>query len=543
MSLGPAPALGLETVMTAAAWPHHLKLVEAWIPAALIAVVIACLPLPAAAFQENITYGRLERVAEMIRQGQLARAEAELEDVLRTQSHDANALNLLGVVRAQQRRDVEAEQLFLRAIKESPRLVGPYVNLGRLYSDKHQPERSLWAYTEAGKLAPDRADINYNLAVIYEERHDFVRAVSFLEKVPRSSWGTSELYLIIKCYLALGRSNEALALVAPLKRPGVLKADEAAGFAALLIEKSLPEEAIALLNAARQQEPSSFVLLYQLGASYAQKRDWNQSEEFYVAALAAKPDSVATMRDLARVARARGELEKALAYLVRARKLAPDVPAILYDFAVVAFTMGLTLDALPIAERLYQKQPDEPAYVHLLAITRFQRDEKAQAEKLLRRYIELRPDEALGYYLLGATLFTIKRYDEARKALEQSLAFGHNADSEYLLGLIADTEGDTEAALRWLQSTLKSDPSYAAAQTLLGVVYVEQKKYSLACATLERAVQLNAKDLRAHYQLGLVYAKLGEKERAEQMFAIADQLRKEQRDEETIKFKLIEPPE
>jgi len=87
------------------------------------------------------------------------------------------------------------------------------------------------------------------------------------------------------------------------------------------------------------------------------------------------------------------------------------------------------------------------------------------------------------------------------------------------------------------------DPSYAAAQTLLRVVDVEQKKYPLARGTLERAVQLNAKDLRAHYQLGLVYAKLGEKERAEQMFAIADQLRKEQRDEETIKFKLIDPPQ
>ncbi len=542
MSLGFAPALGRETVVKAAAWPHHLTLIEAWICAALMAVVI-CLPLRTAAFQEDLNFRRLERISETIRQGQLARAEAELEDVLRTQSHNANALNLLGVVRAQQQREVEAEKLFLNAIKESPRLVGAYVNLGRLYLDQHQSERSLWAYTEAGKLAPDRADINYTLATIYEERHDFLQAVSFLEKIPRPSWGTSELYLITKCYLALGKTNEALTLIGPLKRPGVLNADEAAGFAATFIEQNLPDEAIALLNAARQREPSSFVLLYQLGASYARKREWNQSEEFYAAALALKPDSVATMRELARVARVRGELEKALSYLVRARKLAPDAPAILYDFAVVAFNMGLILDALPVAERLYQQQPNEPAYVHLLAVTRFRRDEKAQAETLLRRYIELRPNEALGYYLLGVTLFTIKRYDEARKALEQSLAFGHNADSEYLLGLIADTEGDTEGALRWLQSTLKSDASYAAAQTLLGVVYVEQKKYSLARTTLERAVQLNAKDLRAHYQLGLVYAKLGEKERAQQMFAIADQLRKEQRDEETIKFKLIDPPQ
>jgi tetratricopeptide (TPR) repeat protein len=505
--------------------------------------VIAWPPPPVAAFQGNLNYGRLERVAEMIRQGQLARAEAELEDVLRTQSHDANALNLLGVVRAQQQRGVEAEQLFLNAIKESPRLVSPYVNLGRLYLDQHQIEQSLRAYTEAAKLAPDRDDINYNLAAIYEERDDFVHAVGFLEKIPRSSWGISELYLITKCYLALGKTNEALMLIAPLNRPGALKADEAAEFAAVLIKHNLPDQAIGLLNAARRQEAASFVLLYQLGACYSQKRDWNHAEEFYAAALALKPDSVATMRDLARVARARGELEKALSYLVHARKLAPDAPGVLYDFAVVAFSMGLILDAFPVAERLYQQQPDEPAYVHLLAVTRFRRDEKAQAETLLRHYIELRPNEALGYYLLGVTLFTIKRYDEAHKALEHALAFGHNADSEYLLGLIAETEGDTEGALHWLQSTLKFAPSYAAAQTLLGIVYAEQKKYSLARTTLEHAVQLNVKDLRAHYQLGLVYAKFGEKERAQQMFAIADQLRKEQRDQETISFKLIDPPQ
>jgi tetratricopeptide (TPR) repeat protein len=515
--------------------------VQTWISTAFILVVIAFASSPAAAFQRNQTYNRLDRAAELIRQGHLARAEAELEDVLRTQPHDANALNLLGVVRAQQQREAEAEQLFLRAINESPRLVGAYVNLGRLYSDQHHLEQSLKAYTEASKLAPDRVDINFSLAALYEERRDFEQAIRFLEKVPRSSRGISELYLMTKCYLGLGKTIEAINLITPLKHPGVLKADEAAEFAIVFIKQNLPGEAIAILNAARQQEPSSFVLLYQLGASYAKNGDWKQAEELYAAALAVKPDSVVTLRDLARVARARGELEKALSYLVRARKLGPDAPAVLYDFAVVAFSMGLIIDAFPVAERLYQQQPDEPAYVHLLAVTHFRRDEKAQAEALLRHYIQLRPNEKLGYYLLGVTLFTVKRYVDSRNALEQSLAFGANADSEYLLGLIAETEGDADGALRWLQRTLKSDPSCAAAQTLLGIVYAEQKNYAQARVTLERAVQLNAKDLRAHYQLGLVYAKLGEKERAQQMFAISDQLRKGQRDQETVGFKLIDP--
>src|SRR6059036_807554 len=84
---------------------------------------IACSPSVAAALhQADRNYSRLDRVAQMIREGQLAHAEAELEDVIRIQPHDANALNLLGVVRAQQRREAEAEQLFLKAIKESPGL-------------------------------------------------------------------------------------------------------------------------------------------------------------------------------------------------------------------------------------------------------------------------------------------------------------------------------------------------------------------------------------------------------------------------------------
>ena len=182
-----------------------------------VAVAIACAPFSLAAFQNNAKYDRLERAAALIRQGQLARAEAELQLVLRQQSHDANALNLLGVIRAQQQRRVEAEQLFLRALTGSPKLVGAYLNLGQLYLDQHKPERSLWAYGQASKLAPDRADINYNLASIYLERREFERSLDYLEKIPRSTWGVQEIQLVAECYLSLGRTNEALAVSAAIE--------------------------------------------------------------------------------------------------------------------------------------------------------------------------------------------------------------------------------------------------------------------------------------------------------------------------------------
>lgn len=52
-----------------------------------------------------------------------------------------------------------------------------------------------------------------------------------------------------------------------------------------------------------------------------------------------------------------------------------------------------------------------------------------------------------------------------------------------------------------------------------------------------------AEDLRANYQLGLVYAKLGDNEAAKRMFARADDLRGKQRNQESVVLKLIDPPQ
>ena len=156
---------------------------------ALCFVVIA--PTLLAATQQQSSSDRLERAAEFIRQGQRARAEVELNAVLRVAPHDSNALNLLGVIRAQQKREVEAEQLFLRALKQSPTLVGAYLNLGRLYLDQQKNERALWAFTEASKLAPDRADINFSVAALYAEQRAYERAISYLEKTPRATWAAN----------------------------------------------------------------------------------------------------------------------------------------------------------------------------------------------------------------------------------------------------------------------------------------------------------------------------------------------------------------
>ena len=60
----------------------------------------------------DINLNRLSEAVRAIDDNQLPRAEEILNDVLTTSPGDADALNLLGVVRAKQNRPAEAERLF-----------------------------------------------------------------------------------------------------------------------------------------------------------------------------------------------------------------------------------------------------------------------------------------------------------------------------------------------------------------------------------------------------------------------------------------------
>jgi tetratricopeptide (TPR) repeat protein len=508
----------------------------------LLCAVFASLCISVAAQQGASSYDRLERAARMIGAGQLQGAEAELNAVLRRAPQDANALNLLGVIRAEQQRADEAEQLFLRAVKAKPDLLGAYLNLGRLYLQLQKTERALWAFDEAGKLSPDDADINLNLGLLYAARAQYEQALARLGKVPSSRFGAEHFFALIKSHLALGHLEEAKALSEPLKQPGKVPGDVAASFAAIFAEKGLFEEAILILEAARQNRSPSYPLLFNLGTTYYLKKDFTRAEQAYTEALALKPDSVDALRALARVARAEGDLEKALAHLIRARKLAPKSEPVLYDFSWTALNLNLVFDALPVLEELQRAHPTEPGYLYALAIARLQNGEAQRAVELVKRFIELRPEESGGYYVLGAALYGLKQFPDARVALERSVALTPYADAEYYLGMIAHNTGDDAQAAVWLKRALKTEPNMAAARTALGIIYAGQKNFQAAREELERAMQLNPKDATAAYQLALVYARLGEKDLSKNMFTVADKLRGEKEKESAVRFRLVEPP-
>jgi Flp pilus assembly protein TadD len=477
---------------------------------AVVALLVAASPIvQAQTATGDINLERLAQAVSAISENRLSQAEELLNSVLAALPNDADALNLLGVVRAKQDRRAEAERLFKRALTRSPSHLGAHINLGELLLTTNRSSEAMTILLRAHKLAPNRPEINLNLARLYAEKANYQEAHKFLRLVPREAFNSET-----------DKSK--------------------AEFALLLSKGGFNEEALGILNDAQQK---TFPVLYALGVVKAAQKQFEQAEEYLNAALAIKPDDVSTLRALARVARLNGNLEKALSHLVKARRLSPNSPAVLYDFGITTFQMDLFLDALPVFEQLHRDRPREPAYLYALAAVRWRKSETGETARLMNSYIALKPSDPAGFYLLGAALLQQDSFVKARAALERSLNLKADPQTEYLLGVTLEKLGQRSAAIETFQRVIRTQPNHAAAHAALGSAYREAGNYAEARVALQRAVELDPNDLRANYQLGLVYAKLGDNEAAKRLFARADDLRAQQRNQESVVLKLTDPPQ
>src|ERR1700733_5617928 len=85
----------------------------------------------------------LREAAQSIAAGNLPRAETQLHIVLKDDPADYRALNLLGIIRAQQHRQAEAEQLFRQAIARKPDFAGAHMDLGLLYAQSNRADAAI----------------------------------------------------------------------------------------------------------------------------------------------------------------------------------------------------------------------------------------------------------------------------------------------------------------------------------------------------------------------------------------------------------------
>ncbi len=137
----------------------------------------------------------------------------------------------------------------------------------------------------------------------------------------------------------------------------------------------------------------------------------------------------------------------------------------------------------------------------------------------------LRPDYADAYTNIAIADIQWEKYDDALPSLHKSLALApDNARALYYLALVERNEGDVDGAIEHLKKVAAQFPRSRDAHRELGFSYYQQHKYEMARAEYESVQSIDPDDLAAHYNLSILYRRLGLKDKAaEQAAYFADQ--------------------
>jgi len=293
---------------------------------------------------------------------------------------------------------------------------------------------------------------------------------------------------------------------------------------------------------AKIAEHPSPTLALQLGKSYLSLGVLDRAEQNFQRALDLNPACAACDQGLAEIAERQGNTEKALAYLVTAKQLDPEDPEILFEFGKVCLQRNLLEDALLALEKAVALKPDRDPYVYVLASANVARGNLSKAASLFARLLQKHPHDAVVKYSIGAVNYLQGKYPEAESLLKQSLrAQPEQVAASYYLGLTYDARGQDELAVTVFRDLLRSHAEHAPSYVKLGSILLRQHHYDEAQQDLERAVLLDPGSVQAHYQLGLLFRRLGRTAESDSQFAESRKLEAERSSQTDLKLRLLLP--
>ena len=221
--------------------------------------------------------------------------------------------------------------------------------------------------------------------------------------------------------------------------------------------------------------------------------------------------SVQALLLLSRVQSEDGEAAAALDSLRRARGLAPNSEEVLSAFAQMSLAAGAPVPAVVTLDALQRLCPGVMQYHYLLGVALLRVGDRLNAVGALQTAERLEPNRSLTLLALGIAHNSLQQYAEGKSVLLRAVALDPgNADTRAALAEAEQGLGELEAASKHVQQVLAQAPSHATANLVAGLVAMDRSQYADARAALERAVQVDPLLFKAHYQLSLACARLGD---------------------------------
>ncbi len=397
--------------------------------------------------------------------GQFADAASQLEDLLPHVPKSFEAHELLGLVYAAQSQNTKSIEQLEIAVSLKPDSPAARTNLAAALVRAGKPALAGEQFRRAFELEPKQFDANHNLGEFYIQTGKIAEATPLLEQAQRVNPASYDNgYDLALAYSLTGQLSHAKQLVQTL-----LQQKDTAELHNLLgqIEEK-NGEFVAAANeyaTAAHMDPSE-QNLFDWGSEFLLHRTYEPAIDVFQQATVRYPNSPRLFIGLGMALYARGKYDEAVKALLAAADLNPADPRC-YLFL----------------SRAYDSSPTQADEV----IQRF------------RRFAELQPGNALAIYYYAMSLWKGKRAEDPGFDLRQIESL--------------------------LQKVVTLNPAMPEAHVQLGNLYADQHEYAKSIAEYQRALELNANLPDAHYRLGQDFVHTGQKDRAQEEFAVYQRLR------------------
>ncbi len=150
-----------------------------------------------------------------------------------------------------------------------------------------------------------------------------------------------------------------------------------------------------------------------------------------------------------------------------------------------------------------------------LGISLLDQFQYAEAVQAFTEVIRLRPLYVEGYTNVGLTEISWEKYGSARTAIRRALSLDPNsARALYYDGLLERRAGNTEQEIADFRKVVEMFPQSRDARRELGITYYQQHNNFAALEQFQALQQIDPDDLAAHYNLSILYRRMGKPKEA-----------------------------
>ncbi len=430
-----------------------------------------------------------------------------------------------------------------------PELAEAHANLGSIYYQLREDDRAVAALEKALQLNPQLgAAPHFFLGVIAARRQQHHQSIHHLETA--QGMDPSNLvvaYYLGEAYFATGGFSDA---VRPFRK--ATGQEEFRVDAYYYLSKTYGTLSKQAMERLGREHPRSYYVQLARGHLQEGRRNWNEAEDAYRAALEidpgaeslearlrwvgqnaiserpagappSLPDGDATMLSMLYRPPADQEIEALLAEYANRLQHGPSDEGT--DRALYRKAVDYQIATYLAARWISKNDPGSYRAHQLRAQLHEARGETDDAVREYHAALRLKPDLQNVHFAVGTMLWSVSRFEEAQREMESELRINPNhPEAHYVLGDILQVAGRNREAKTHLLEALRLRPNLFEAHLAIERIYFAEGQFAKALDQLRIAARLSPDDPTPHYRMSMVYRRLGNAEEARRELETFQQL-------------------